>query len=106
MRVNKIRGIHIVYACALVALCLGAYMITFSEPAEAAGKPCHKRIDPGVPGALVICLECCEGEFGGAMGTCTGRFPDGASDSRWVSCVARAEGKRDKCELNCLSTFP
>lgn len=101
MRVNKIRSIHIVYACALVALCLGAYMITFSEPAEAAGKPCH-LLTPD----LRFCLLCCEGRFNGDVGACTGRFPDGASDSRWVSCVARAEGKRDKCELNCLSTFP
>ncbi len=105
MRVNKIRSIHIVFACALVALCLGAYMITLSEPAEAAGKPCHKRIDPGVPGALVICLECCEGEFGAAMIICGDRFMD-PEDPRQQRCEARAQTKFEKCVVSCELTFP
>ena len=99
MRVDKVGSIHIVYACALVALCLGAYMITLSEPAEAAGKPCHK-----FPIGQPLCLECCLAKFNGAMGTCNGRFPD--SDSRWVSCVARADTKFAKCQVNCMLTFP
>ncbi len=105
MRIDKIRSFHIIFACALVALCLGAYMITLSEPAEAAGKPCHKGIDLGVPGALGFCLDCCQGNLDSAIVVCTTRFPD-LEDPRGQRCEARAQTKFEKCEVSCELTFP
>lgn len=98
MRIDKIRSFHLIFAWALVALCLGAYMITLSEPAEAAGKPCHKIGFPTVED----CSVCSVARFNGDKGACA-RFPEG--DPRRQRCEDRAWGKRDKCELNSLSTF-